>query len=96
MVEDRDKSREERQEECACLLLLLPPPPGVDSSGKGTAAGACAAAHSPAPALPHIIGLPTMLHTTRTLNKQTNNLGIRFDATTTIIILQFSFFLKKK
>jgi len=80
-----------------CSLLLLPPPsppPGVDSSGKGTAAGACAAAHSPAPALPHIIGLPTMLHTTRTLNKQTNNLGIRFDATTTIMI-QFSFFFKK-
>lgn len=45
----------------------LLPPGVVDSSGKGTVAGGSAAAHSPAPALallPHIIGLPTMLHAT--------------------------------
>lgn len=75
----RDKKQCRRRGRVVCSLL--PPPPGVvDSRGKGTVTGARAAAHSPAPALlPHIIGLPTMLHATRTLNKHTN-LGIRFDA----------------
>lgn len=61
----------EEQWEMECSLL---PPPGVESSGKGTAAGggSATAAHSPALALlPHIIGLPTMLHTTNV--KQLSN-----------------------
>jgi hypothetical protein len=82
---------ENRKEECSLL------PPGVESSGKGTVAGGSAAAHSPAPALlPHIIGLPTMLHTATNIKQSINTPCIRFDATTTTtIIIQLELFFKK-
>jgi hypothetical protein len=45
--------------------------------------------------LPHIIGLPTMLHATN-IKQLINTPGIRFDATTTPSSYSSSSFLKKQ
>ena len=98
MVEDRDMRRREagrqKQELTAAAAAAAAARSGFQREGHGCRrlrGGAPPRAGAPAY---HRVAHDAARHTNI---KQTNNLGIRFDATTTIIILlQFSFFLKKK
>ena len=97
MVEDRDKSRRARETGRVCVLTAAAAAAAAAArcgfqreghGGRRLRGGALPRAGAPAY---HRVAHDAARHTNI---KQTNNLGIRFDATTTIMI-QFSFFFKK-